>query len=76
MTKAADNPWGLTQSEAAVFDAMCEHGSTKRAARHLGLSTKTIEAHCSSGGSKMDAVGDRLRKFICWDRFRRGASST
>jgi len=65
------NPWGFTEKEAEIFDAMIQFGCGKRVAQRLGVSLKTVEGHCTRGGSKM---GDdtRLMRYIKWDRFRRG----
>lgn len=32
------NPWGVTDAEASVLDALCETGSLKKVAAELGLS--------------------------------------
>lgn len=63
------NPWGLTPREADTFDAICEHGCQKLAARALGLSTSTVQRHIWHASTKMgNPLG--VRKFVQWDRWR------
>lgn len=71
MVKKYDNPWNLTPQEAATMDAICTHDSHKAAAKALGLSTKTVEAHAQRAGENMGFPGSRLRKYIEWDRWMR-----
>lgn len=72
MNKLRDNPWGLTPAEAKAFDAMCSAFCHKRAAAQIGLSAKTVADHLRAGGRKMKvSSGDRLQKYLLWDRFRR-----
>ncbi len=76
MNNLRDNPWNLTPAQAAAFDAVCETGCTKLAARALGVEPKTIQVHLSAGSKKLGAPsGDRLKKFLLWDRFRRAQSA-
>jgi len=77
MVKKYDNPWNLTPQESATMDAICTHDSHKAAARALGLSIKTVEAHAQEAGVRMGMGGSRLRKYIEWDRWmqRRGGAA-
>lgn len=70
-----NQPWGLTPSEAEVMDAVVEHGSHKGAARALGRSIKTVEAHSCAAGQKIGGQLSRIRRYIEWDRWRRANPS-
>lgn len=77
MVKRYANPWNLTPQQAAVMDAVCIHGCQKAAAKVLGLSIKTVEAHAQHAGESMGMDG-KLLKYIHWDRWmqrREGAAS-
>lgn len=69
------SPWGLTPAQAAVMDALVEHGTNKAAARVLGISDKTIEQHSTNIGRKMRKHRFRSQRLIAWDRWRRGAAT-
>lgn len=64
------NPWGLTAAQAAVVQATVDQGCNKAAARSLGLSIKTVEAHLTSARNKM-RERNRIRMVILWDRWAR-----
>lgn len=66
------NPWGLTNAEAEVMDAMVSQGRRKVAARHLGISEKTLEARSRRASIRMGYDGQDLRRYIEWDRWRQG----
>lgn len=65
------NPWGLSESEIKVMDAMCETGCTKGAANKLRTDAKYIENRCFTAGQKMGLHHSRLLKYLEWDRWRR-----
>ena len=71
MSAPQPNPWGLTPHQAAAMDAVCEHGCHKLAARALGVSVKTIEAHVQKASVRM-CTRTTLSKYLAWDRWRRG----
>jgi FixJ family two-component response regulator len=78
MVKKYDNPWNLTPQQSATMDAVCTHGCQKTAAKALGLSIKTVEQHTWHAAQSMGLAGNRLRKYIEWDRWmqrREGAAS-
>jgi transposase-like protein len=66
--------WGLVPSEVRAVRAVLEQGCTKGAARHLGLSAKTIYAHMmkaiEKSGAGRGTVG-RLHMLLAFDRARR-----
>ncbi len=67
------NPWGLTEREAEVMDALVLVGNHKMAARMLGISDRTIEYHSAQVGLRMglNLNGTIGRKLVLWDRWRR-----
>lgn len=78
MVKKYANPWNLTPQQSATMDAICKAGCHKAAAKALGLSIKTVEAHAQHAGESMGLHRDRLRKYLEWDRWmrrREGAAS-
>ena len=62
------NPWGLTDREGEVLDALLEHGTSKYAAKALGLSHRTVEAHLRNIIPKMPA-GNKMKVVVLWDRW-------
>jgi len=66
------NPWGLTPRQSEVMDAMCEHGCQKLAARALGLQDSTVQQHVWMANQKMGHHIGHLKKYLEWDRWRRG----
>lgn len=71
-----ENPWGLTQRQAEVLDAVIKTGSQKGAARVLGVSAKTVEGFCDRAAESMECRGDRLRRYILWDRYRQSQAAS
>lgn len=65
-------PWPVTPKQASVMDAICEFGSTKGAARKLGMPSATVDQYRLR---VKNAMGARtvLAACIAWDRWRRGA---
>jgi hypothetical protein len=70
-----DNPWGLTNAEAEVMDAMITTGTRKVASRQLGISPKTLEARSHRASIRMGYSGQDVRRYIEWDRWRRSEAS-
>jgi hypothetical protein len=64
------NPWGLTATEAKSMDAYCRLGCAKLVAKERCMSVSTVEDHVYSAAFKMNAQGQRLIKYLMWDRFR------
>jgi hypothetical protein len=72
-------PFGLTDLEARVMDAICEAGSVKRAVE-LIAPTLTCKAKRKAVLNALERArkgigtpyGDRLLYVIKWDRARRG----
>lgn len=66
------NPWNLTPQQEATMDAICETGCIKLAARTLGISPKTIEAHVWRATERMGLSGSpgHLRKYVLWTEWR------
>ena len=64
------NPWGLSPREAAMMRALCRTGSSKGAARELGVTVKTIESSFSRAKAKI-GIYQRLLCLLAWDRFER-----
>lgn len=64
------DPWGMTSQQTAVLQTICETGSTKGAARVLGLSSKTVEEHFRRAKAKF-GVSQRLICLLEWDRWAR-----
>ena len=69
------NPWGLTPGQARVMSAICTHGCQKLAARALGISVPTVEAHVTQAGRRM-APRTRLGKYLAWDRWMRTTANS
>lgn len=65
------NPWGLTAGQARVMTAWCETGCHKLASAALGLTVKSIEAHCHKAHRKIGARTS-VQKLLLWDRWMRG----
>lgn len=63
----ATQNWNLTKAEAKALAAVCEHGSTKGAARALGLSQKTVEGQVHSS-TKKGGFSTRLQCLLAWSR--------
>lgn len=69
------SPWGLTETQAKVMDALVEHGTNKAAARALGLTEGTVEQHTTDISRRMRKYRFRVQRLIAWDRWRRGAAT-
>lgn len=65
-----DNPWGIPPGELKAVRAVCEHGTTKGAARALNLSVKTIDFHLASAKKRM-GVRFGLHVLLWIDRWER-----
>ena len=66
-------PGGLTARQAEVADAIVKHGSTKLAARELGISWRTVENTMLVIKNKL-GTPNQIRTAIAWDRLRRQAA--
>lgn len=62
------NPWGLTGREQEVIGAVSAQGSSKLAARQLGLSHRTVEIYLSNIRKKM-GLAHTLLVALAWDRY-------
>ncbi len=67
---APPNPWGVTGMQAKALDAIARTGSTKKAAFELGLSHRTIEAHCARAKDRM-GLETSFQAVLEWDRHTR-----
>ena len=65
------NPWGLSTGQASVMRALCSTGSTKGAARALGISPKTVEEQFRRAKEKF-GVMPRVVYLLEWDRWDMG----
>lgn len=67
--------WALVPSETKVLLAVIETGSNKGAARSLGISPKTVEAHMTAVIQKAGVAGHagRTLVLIAFDRAWRRA---
>lgn len=68
------NPWKLTDREQEVLSLVGKTGTSKMAARALGISHRTVEVYLCRVREKM-GVAHTLLAAIEWDRyvFRRTA---
>lgn len=64
------NPWGVTDRQAEVLDAMLRHGSLKAAANALDIGQGTAGQIVSRAKRAMN-VGGEYQHLIQWDRYRR-----
>lgn len=64
------SPWGLTQREADVMDAMSATGCSKTTARRLSISVYTVADNLASIRLKMNEH-QTMRAVVVWDRWRR-----
>ena len=70
MANPHENPGGLTATEAKSMDAYCRLGCAKLVAKERCMSVSTVEDHVYNAAFKMNAQGQRLIKYLMWDRFR------
>jgi DNA-binding NarL/FixJ family response regulator len=61
------NPWNLTDRQLAAMAAVNEKCMDKEAARHLGISYRTIAIHLAAARAKMGAT-NRLAAALMFDR--------
>jgi DNA-binding CsgD family transcriptional regulator len=64
------NPWGLTEKQARILEALAEHGADKLVARILDMNTKAIEHQTQQARKRMGGV-DRLCAVVMYDRWKR-----
>jgi DNA-binding CsgD family transcriptional regulator len=69
------NPWNLTAREAQILCmlAAASDCNSKRAARALGLSHRTVETYVQRACGKM-GVPTRMAAVLKWDREHRACS--
>lgn len=70
------NPWGITDREGQSLSAVVELGSTKAAARAMGITEGAIGELVSRAHRRMtDAgavpFGSRITHYVVWDRWVR-----
>lgn len=68
-------PWGLTPAQVKALDAVVDCGCDKEAARRLGVTKKTIEAH-THAARKLMQVRNRVLMVLAYDRWKRQGSTT
>ena len=67
------NRWKLTDREAQSMDAIVEAGSSKLAAKVMGLSHRTVELYLDRAKKKMQ-TGHMVTAAVMWDRSQREMS--
>lgn len=70
------NPWGISQSEARVMQAVIDRGSQAGAAALLLLSPKTVETYMHRARRKIELRETTpINRLVLWDRWIRGVGS-
>ena len=64
------NPWNLPPQQCATLTALAEVGSSKLAAREMGISYKTVEQHIHEAKRNM-GIEHRLTAVVAYDRWKR-----
>lgn len=59
------DPWSLRPRQREILARLAEHGSNKQAARELGISLRTVEAHLVDAYRRMQAP-NRVRAVALW----------
>lgn len=67
-------PWGLSQVQAAAFDAIVTHGTEQRAADSLGISQRVFNKRLSAGYPKLPGETTWHKK-LAWRDARKLAPS-
>jgi DNA-binding CsgD family transcriptional regulator len=67
------DPWNLSLREHRSLDELISHGCNKTAAKHMGVSVRTLELYLYKAYRKMDVV-NRLQAVLAYDRWRQGRS--
>lgn len=62
------NPWGLTDRECDCLQAVGRCGTSKYAARDLGLSPRTVEVYLARAREKMNVIHTTIA-VLKWDRY-------
>jgi DNA-binding CsgD family transcriptional regulator len=62
------NPWNLTDREQETLTTVSNVGSSKLAARELGLSPRTVEIYLSRARFKMDTT-HTITAVVKWTRY-------
>jgi hypothetical protein len=68
--KHVGNPWGLTQKEAEMIEAICLLQTHERAAALLGTSLNAAGQRVLSVRKKMGCYGTAMH-LLWWDRWHR-----
>lgn len=63
------SPWGLTQREAEVMDALCKHGSSKKIALAINMGDETVKSRLQDIYDKM-RCRERVVIACKWQRWR------
>lgn len=63
------NPWGVTERQAEMLDALITHKCMKRAADSVGVSIDSASQLVGRAKRSMGAVG-MYEHLILWDRYR------
>jgi FixJ family two-component response regulator len=66
-----DNPWGLTRRQVEAAHAVIECGSSKAAARVLGISQCTVNIHLEVVRGAVRDAHKRTRWMVLFDRWAR-----
>lgn len=62
------NPWGLTEREVQVLEALAEHGCSKLAGRALGINHKTVDTYVFRC-MRAIKVRNRWQAVVAFDRW-------
>jgi DNA-binding NarL/FixJ family response regulator len=68
-----DNPWGLSPSQCAVLQMLCDGRKNDEMAALLGVGRDAIELYLRLARQKMECSG-RVTAALMWDRFARKAA--
>jgi hypothetical protein len=73
-----DQPFGLTQRQAAALDAYVQHGCMKRAADAIGITAHSLGTYVQEARRRMRRAGvvsTGCRVAVLWDRARQAQRS-
>lgn len=66
------NPWGITERQAEVLEALAKGNSAKQLARLFGVTTKCIEGRVARIHARMQ-MHSTMQCVVAWDRHVRRA---
>ena len=72
MTRQHENPWRLNEKEAAMMDAMVQHGFARLIARELECSPHTVHERIKTARKKMGGRHSIVMA-VEWSAWRRNA---